>query len=192
MNNSIENEVISEFDILLIVAFFHYHVFSHPILKKTRTPPTAPQSKTSSSFVLLKCWSISCCSADCSIQRTLFLALSIWTTSKTRFMLLGDRSLDCISDRRHLGSGLASQSDTGRTSQLKNINATRTSGSYFTDAFPENKGFTKNPLAPFSHPWAQFSYFFIQFSNFQVSSYCSRRFLQELRKIDWKQNGVSI
>ena len=137
MNNSIENEVISEFDILLIVAFFHYHVFSHPILKKTRTPPTAPQSKTSSSFVLLKCWSISCCSADCSIQRTLFLALSIWTTSKTRFMLLGDRSLDCISDRRHLGSGLASQSDTGRTSQLKNINATRTSGSYFTDAFPE-------------------------------------------------------
>ena len=43
MYNSIENEVISEFDILLIVAFFHYHVFSDPILKKTRTPPTAQQ-----------------------------------------------------------------------------------------------------------------------------------------------------
>ena len=135
MNNSIENEVISEFDILLIVAFFHYHVFSHPILKKTRTPPTAPQSKTSSSFVWLKCWSIPCWSADCNIQSTLFLTFSIWTTSKTRFMLLGDRSLDCISDRRHLGSGLASQSDTGRTSPLRNM--TGTSGSYFTDAFPE-------------------------------------------------------
>ena len=34
--------------------------------------------------------------------------------------------------------------------------------------------------------------FFIQFSNFQVSSYFSRRFLQELHKIDWKRNGFSI
>ena len=48
------------------------------------------------------------------------------------------------------------------------------------------------PLLSFSHPWAQFSCFFIHFSNFQVSSHFSRRFLQELRKIDWKRNGFSI
>ena len=37
-----------------------------------------------------------------------------------------------------------------------------------------------------------FRAFLISFLIFQVSSHFSRRFLQELRKIDWKRNGFSI
>ena len=68
----------------------------------------------------------------------------------------------------------------------------RHSNAYSIAESSVNKGFTKNTLAPFSHPWARFSCFFTQLSNFQFSSHFSRRFLQELRIIDWKQNGFSI